>query len=219
MLFGLARRRSLLLPTWKGWLLFLGLCLLAGILLIRGLYPYLAAESRLPTADVVIVEGWVSDQIVAVAKEELDAGRCKLICTAGVDLDQGHMLMEWKDWAILASETLKALGVPEEKILVASAGEIQRHRTYKGFEKAKEKLLALKLSDKLRINVITEGAHGRRSSTVARKIFGDTATIGLISAEPLAYDPKRWWASSSGLKAVFMELVGSTYERFADSGR
>lgn len=219
MLLGLAYRRSLLLPTWKGWLLLIAFGLVATVLLFRGVYPYLAAESRLEKADVVIIEGWVSDQIVALAREELDAGRCELICTAGVDLDKGHLLVEWKDWAILAAETLKALDVPEEKILVASAGGIQRHRTYAGFESAKEKLLALNLPGPIRINVISEGAHGKRSSTVARKVFGATATIGLISAEPLSYDAKRWWASSSGLKAVFMEVVGSTYELFADSGR
>jgi len=218
MWLGLARRRSLILPSWKGWIILLAL--LAGIILFlfRGAYPYLAAESRLPKADVVLIEGWVSDDAVAQAKLELEAGRCDWICTAGVNLEKGSLLLEWKDWATLAAETLKAMGVPEAKILSAPAGAVQRQRTYAGYEKAKEKLATLNKSP-LRINVITAGPHGRRSITVARKVFGDSATIGVISVEPSAYDPKRWWTTSSGLKGVFMELVASTYERCADSGR
>lgn len=190
----------------------------ASLFLFRGAYPYLAAESRLPKADVVLIEGWVSDYAVAQAKAELEAGRCDLICTAGVDLEKGSLLMDWKDWATLAAETLKAMGVPEAKILSAPGGASQRHRTYMGFKKAKETLASLNKSS-LRINVITEGPHGLRSTTVARKVFGDSATIGVISVAPSAYDPKRWWTTSSGLKGVFMELIASTYERFADSGR
>ena len=218
MWLGLARRRTLVLPTWKGWLLLVGAVAGCTFLLLRGAYPYLAAESRLPKADVVLIEGWVSDDAVAQAKRELEAGRCDLICTAGVDLDKGSHLLEWKDWATLAAETLKAMGVPEDKILSAPGGAIRRHRTYVGFEKAREKLATLNKTP-IRINVITEGPHGRRSITVARKVFGDTATIGVISVEPSSYEPKHWWTTSNGLKGVFMELVGSSYERFADSGR
>ena len=219
MWLGLARRRSVILPSWKGWLiLMLLLASLCGVFL-KGAYPYLAPDSRHPYADVVIVEGWVSDHIVAQAKSEFDEGRCEIICTAGVDLDKGNMLLPWKDWAIVAAETLKKSGVPEDKILVASAGSQQRHRTYLGFEAAKKKLAVLEIARPLKINVISEGPHGRRSSIVARKIFGDEAIIGMILVEPQAYDPKRWWASSSGTKSILMELVASSYEIFANSGR
>lgn len=218
MWLGLARRRTLILPSWKGWLLLVAALLGCACLLLKSAYPYLAAESRLPQADVVLIEGWVSDEAVAQAKQELEDGRCNLICTAGVDLDKGSLLLEYKDWATLAAETLKAMGVPENKILCAPGGAIKRHRTYAGYEEAKEKLATLN-KNPLRINVITGGPHGRRSVTVARKVFGDTANIGVISVAPSSYDPDRWWATSSGLKGVFMELVGSTYERFADSGR
>ncbi|MGB1270825.1 MAG: flagellar biosynthesis protein FlhB, partial [Endozoicomonas sp.] len=78
-------------------------------------------------------------QVLAYVKhlEEFQAGRCAFICTAGVDLDKGNLLMNWKDWATVSAETLKELGVPADKIIIAPGGPIQRHRTYKGFEEAK----------------------------------------------------------------------------------
>jgi hypothetical protein len=168
---------------------------------------------------VVIVQGWVSDHIIAQAKRELDEGRCGIICTAGVDVDKGNMLLGWKDWATVAAETLKRNGVPEDKILIAPGGAQQRHRTYLGFQEAKKKLATWDLPHPLKINVVSEGPHGLRSSIVIRKIFGDEADIGMILIDPASYDPKRWWASSSGAKAILMEFVASTYERFANSGR
>ena len=209
----------MILPSWKGWLLLGSLTALLGTVVLKGAYPYLAPDSRHLHADVVILEGWVSDQIVAQAKREFDEGRCDIICTAGVDLDKGEILLPWKDWANVAAETLKKSGVPAEKILVASAGSQQRHRTYQGFIAAKKKLATLKKPRPLKINVVSEGPHGRRRSIVARKIFGDEAIIGMVLIEPNSYDPKRWWTSSSGTKSIVMELIASTYEIFADSGR
>ncbi len=218
MWFGLARRRQLILPTWKGWILFLLIALGVFFLVLRGLYPFLAHDDRLGQADIVIVEGWIPDLVLRLAKEELDANRCDFICAAGVDLDKGHVLSEWKDWATLSAETLKGMGVPPDKLIVAPGGPIQRHRTYKGFEAAKAKLEALGVSHK-RINIVSEGAHARRSRMVAHKIFGKDIAIGMIVADPETYSPASWWKSSSGMKSVVMELIASTFEQFADSGR
>ena len=218
MWLGLARRRTLILPSWKGWLLLVLLFAVMGFLLLRSAYPYLAPQNQLPDAAVVILEGWVSHGVLAQARRELEEERCQLICTAGVDLEKGEMLLPWKDWATVAAETLKKLGVPDEKIISAPGGPGQRNRTYIGFQKAKEKLAALE-EFPLKINVITEGPHGRRSLIVARKVFGKDATIGMISVDPPYYDPKRWWASSIGTKAVVTELIGSAYELLAGSGR
>ena len=219
MWLGLAKRRTLILPSWKGWLILLALVGAFVLLVMKGAYPYLAADSRLPQADVVLVEGWVSDSVIEKAKEELDAGRCTILCTSGVDLERGSSLSQWRDWATLAGESLKAMGVPEDKVLIVPGGTVQRQRTYVSFRKAKEALLERFDQRPLRINVVSEGPHGLRSTLVARKIFGDDAEIGMIPIAPVAYDHTRWWKSSSGIKAIFMELVGSTYERFADSGR
>ena len=161
MWFGLARQRSVVLPSWKGWLVLFALLAFVAVLVFREAYPYLTAECRVPKADVVLVEGWVADTVMEQAKREIDEGRCDWICTAGVDLDRGSYLSEYKDWATLAAENLKAMGVPEEKIFVAPGGPSQRHRTYLGHEKAKEKLVMLERSP-LRINIIMEGPKGLR---------------------------------------------------------
>lgn len=218
MLFGLATRRQVILPSWKGWLLLLILAALGMFVFIQGAYPFLAAHDRLPEADVLIVEGWVSDRTLAEAKREFDAGRGALICTVGVDLERGQRLLPWKDWAHVAAETLASMAVPREKLLIVPGGSQQRHRTYVSLRQAREVLARLPQPPR-KINLITEAHHGRRSGMVARKVFGDFATTGVISVAPESYDPKRWWASSTGTKNMLLELMASAHEFLFDSGR
>ncbi len=116
MWFGLARRRTLFLPTWKGWLLLALLLALTLFAFAKNAYRFLALNTSLTQADVLLVEGWVSDHTLAKAVEEFEAGRCRWICTSGVDLERGQRLSEWNDWASVAGATLEELGVPTESL-------------------------------------------------------------------------------------------------------
>ncbi len=220
MLFGLVRRRQLPVPTWKGFLL---IAVIGGLGLwwfLENAYDFLAIDNRLTKADVVIVEGWVPDVAIQQAADELAAGRCEWICTAGVDLDRGDAMGGGaKDWANFAANSLRARGVPDEKLIIAPGGANVRQRTYAGFQAAKKKLEETFGDKAITINLISEGAHARRSWVVARKILGERYEFGMIPVEPSAFDPEIWWKSSSGVKHMLMEGIGFFYEWVGNAGR
>jgi hypothetical protein len=154
------------------------------------------------------------ESAIAVARRQ----SCETILSAGVELPNGYHLSHFKTFAHLGEATLEALGVPEDHAHAAPGGAHHRHRT---FASAAAVHQWLEQRDRLddRILVVTEGAHGRRSLAIYRKVFGDEDRIGIISAPSLTYDPDRWWASSAGVKAVIVETVGLLDEWLRDSGR
>src|SRR5690606_33020626 len=93
-----------------------------GLAALNNLYPFLATNAPLPEVDLLVVDGWVSDQIMRVAAEELKDGRADWVCATGVDVNPGELFTEHKSWAELGGDSLRLLGVPEEKLLVAKAG-------------------------------------------------------------------------------------------------
>jgi hypothetical protein len=63
-------------------------------------------------------------------------------------------------------------------------------------------------------NLVTLGAHSRRSRLLFEKAFAGQARVGIISVEHREYDPKHWWKYSEGVKEVIGEGVGYVYAQF-----
>lgn len=218
MWLGLARQRSLIVPSWRGWLLLFGILTLTLFLFTRQAYRFLALNTPLPQADVLLVEGWVSDLALEEAKRIFEAGQCQMICTVGVSLDRGRRLSEWQDWANVAGHTLIRLGIPKDKIMIVPGGNQPRHRTHASFLAARQQFAQLPQPPRS-LNILTEAHHGRRSAMVGRKVFGSEMQVGVRSTPPQAYDPKGWWRSSAGVKNVIMESIATAYEALRNSGR
>ena len=219
MMSHLFRKRSLYFPTWK--LMVLLLVLGGGLLvfILRSLYPFLAISNATVRPDVIVIDGWVSDQTfvkaIAIAKEE----NCDLILATGVELAAGYHLSEYKTYAHLGEATLEALGVPADQAHAAPGGSNHRHRT---FASASAVYQWLEKSDLLgaRLTIVTEGPHSRRSLAVYRKVFQHTKTeIGIHSLPPVSYDPDSWWTTSAGVKSVIVESIALTDEWLRDGGR
>src|SRR5688572_19354810 len=68
--YGLFRRRSVVLPTWRGW----ALMLLAGLVILtltgRGLYRFLSVYEPAPEGGLLVVQGWGPDQNLEMAIQE-----------------------------------------------------------------------------------------------------------------------------------------------------
>ena len=62
-------------------------------------------------------------------------------------------------------------------------------------------------------NLVTMGAHARRSRLLFQKAFGGNVHIGVIAVRDREYDPDRWWRSSEGVKEVISEGAGYLYAR------
>ena len=64
------------------------------------------------------------------------------------------------------------------------------------------------------LNIITSGAHSRRTRLIFEKAFGDGVAVGVIASRDRDFDPRRWWTSSSGFRTVTGEIIAYLYARF-----
>jgi hypothetical protein len=64
------------------------------------------------------------------------------------------------------------------------------------------------------INLISVGAHARRSRLLFEKAFGGDTRVGVIAVEDRSYDGSHWWKSSAGVRAVLDEMITYSYARF-----
>jgi hypothetical protein len=63
------------------------------------------------------------------------------------------------------------------------------------------------------MDVVTLGAHARRSRLLFQKALGDEFQVGVIAIEDRQFDPNHWWQSSAGVRRVIDELVAYLYAR------
>ena len=62
-----------------------------------------------------------------------------------------------------------------------------------------------------RINLVTVGAHARRSRLLFEKALRPDTEVGILAVEDPYYDPKRWWVTSYGVRTVTSELIAYLY--------
>ncbi len=66
----------------------------------------------------------------------------------------------------------------------------------------------------VRINVVGNDAHSRRTHLIFEKALGDIATVGVINFGSNGYEPERWWTTSEGFRVVTGECIAWIYARF-----
>lgn len=210
--FGLLRRRQVIVPTWRGWLLLLLAIGLAGTFFVRGVYGFLAVNDPLP-GGILVVEGWSSDYVIEGAVDEYRKSRYERICLTGGPIEFGNAMREHKTYAEYGKAMCMKLGVPAEVLHVVPAEAAERDRSYAS---------ALALRRWLRehdaigskINIAGNGAHSRRTRLVYEKALGPGVHVGISNIEEMNFDPKRWWRSSTGVRNVLGEMIAYTYARF-----
>ncbi len=215
--FELVRKRTVPVPTWRGILLFVVVLALSAFVTSKTLHPFLSVTRRVP-ANVLVVEGWLSDENLKTALSEFNQGKYELLITTGGPLPKGKYLSGCEDYAELSTQTLRKLGMTQSQVLTASSPGGAKHRTYRSAAAAKDKLTSHGLSLK-GINVLSSSVHTRRTGLVFQEVFGPSTPVGTIALPPDDYDPERWWASSEGVKGVFSEFLGWGYEYFLGSLR
>ncbi len=63
------------------------------------------------------------------------------------------------------------------------------------------------------INVLTEGAHARRTWLLFQEAFGPGVKVGIVSVSNPDYDPKYWWRYSDGVREVSSEALAYVYAK------
>jgi hypothetical protein len=208
---GLLRRRVCLLPTWRGWLLLL----LAGLLLatcaVKKAQSFLAVTDPV-TGGALVVEGWAPDYALEEAVTEFRQHHYTKLYVIGVPLEHGAPLSEYKTYAELGAATLLKLGLDRDNVQAVPTPVVCQDRTYASALALKQWLQQHNVMP-AELNLISLGAHARRSRLLFEKAFGRDARVGIIALENQDYDPEHWWKSSQGVRTVTDELIAYGYAR------
>lgn len=202
----LVRRRKVVLPTLWG---CLGILLMGALgigLVLRGLHPFLSPTEPVG-ARLLVVEGWIPDEEMAQVVAKFHAGKYERIVTTGGPLPRVFASSSIRTFADLSRFLLVDCGLDPDSVLALPAPPSAQDRTF---------LSAVVVRDWSEtqtprvdaLDVFSSGAHSRRSWCMFRRAFGPGVRIGIIAAEPSAYDARAWWRTSLGARTVLSEAIG-----------
>ena len=159
----------------------------------------------------MVVEGWAPDYALEQIPRIFREGGYKHLLVTGTEIERGSYILSQNNYAQLASNTLRRVGMPEDKIVVLPSARVERDRTY---------TTAIEVRDWMRrtqsveaVDVLTIGPHARRSWLLYRLALGTGRNVGIISFPSQEYDPNFWWKTSNGVRDVVDETVAYVYAR------
>jgi uncharacterized SAM-binding protein YcdF (DUF218 family) len=211
VLRGLLRRRPCLVPTWRGWLVVLLALVMLSMVALKGVQPFLAVNAPRPNG-VLVIEGWAPDVAMEAAARELRESNQEKIYVTGGPIEQGGPLAEYKTFAELGSAVLIKLGVSSNAVQAVPAPSVPQDRTYTSAVALRQWWEAHGLGP-TNVNLITVGAHARRSRLMFEKALGEKVTVGVWALPVNDYDPEHWWRSSQGFRVVMGEALAYGYAR------
>jgi uncharacterized SAM-binding protein YcdF (DUF218 family) len=211
--FRLIKRQEIWTLTLQGWLIFLTAFAISIFFIISKLYPFLAVTAPLKSADVLVVEGWISDYALKKAVDEFHRGSYSQLLTIGATVDQGFYLAEHNNFAEISAATLKKLGIPKEKLIAIPVAHVTKNRTIASAVALQEYINEQNFPIKS-INLLTSDAHARRSWLIFKKAFSPTIQVGIIAINSSTYNSNKWWNSSEGVRVVMSEVIAYIYALF-----
>ena len=177
---------------------------------------FLSLTERLP-AEALVVEGWMTSEGIRAAAAEFKQHGYQFLVTSGGPAEERYGVRP-RSYAELAKEELVQLGIPEDKIIVATAGNTEILRTFEAAAAVRRALEVKGLRPKA-LNVFTSGSHARRSRLVYARIEAPETKVGVVSWTSPSNKGVPWWRSSSRAKNLLTESVGYPYEALFSSGR
>ena len=158
---------------------------------------------------------WPGGIRAAVAEFE-GSGYHYIVASGG--LTSGRWEDEPASYAKMAADEMIRLGIPREKIVVATAGYTEKQRTFESAVAVWRVLRSAGILHKA-VNIFTFGPHARRSGVVFAKVFSPAVNVGIIAWTPAEYRTEPWWRSSERSRDLLQETVGFLYEFLLNSGR
>lgn len=208
----LMNRRDRLGLTVQGWLFGLALVSVLVWGLVSNIHGFLALNQPIAHADLLVIEGWVTDDNAQDAIQEFQSRPYQLIVTTGTRLPRGYYLSEYKSFAELSRASLIKMGIPDRKVVAVPAPGVPRDRSYTSAVAFRNWLDTDKQAAGIRsANLLSESVHSRRSWMLFQRALGGKLELGVISLPPADYDAQRWWAGSEGFKRVLFEAIGWVY--------
>ena len=210
---GLLTTRQIWVPTLRGWgvISLIGLGLTWGF--FRGVHPFLAVNAPAGN-DLLVIEGWLSDRDLIKAIQIFQSQNYKHTVTTGLPLSPDSRFVlsypDLKSIAEIAKARLVEAGLSETFITPVPGPPVARDRTYAGAVELRKWLDQKKYK---KVDILSLGTHARRSWLLYRLALGESYQVGIIAQTNRSYDPKRWWASSAGVRIVIGELLAYGYAR------
>ncbi len=195
-----------------GWMLLVIMIFLPFYLLFNNLYSILAPIQPAQTK-ILVLEGFISDYILADAIREFNNNHYTLLITTGTPIEYGKMLSQYKNTAMAAGMSLIKLGFDSTKLVIVEADEIKNDRTYNSAIKLRDWISGNRPEIKA-INLMTMSVHGGRSRLLFQAALGDSIKVGIISIPNIHYNQHSWWKSSKGFRETMNEALGYFYVRF-----
>jgi uncharacterized SAM-binding protein YcdF (DUF218 family) len=211
-MWGLFDRKERWTLSWRGRLIVTSALLLVSVLVLTGVYPFLAVTHRVD-ANTLVVEGWIHEYAIRAAVKEFQGNRYERVFTTGGPVDgTGGYINDFMTSASVGADLLKKWGVPDERLQMVPCRVMDRDRTYGS---------AVALRNWFRdhnvvvsgIDVVTEDVHARRTRLLFQKALGKDVQVGIIAVANVDYPANRWWHYSQGLKNVVSEFAAYLYAR------
>ncbi len=205
----LYKRRQCCVPTTAGWFFILSITIAFISVIFFYIHPFLSPSKPI-NGDALIIEGWLPDGCLESAAKYFHKKNYKVIFVTGGPLESGSYLKEYHTYAFLGAATLKALSVPDSSIIPIPAPFTITDRTYTSAVAFKKWIDSTKYSFK-NFDLISEGTHTRRTVLLFKRALGKQYRIGSIAIPNPNYNPKQWWRSSTGVRAVIDESIAYLY--------
>ncbi len=210
--FGLARRRTVWLPTWRACLLSAVLLTAAGVVFVRTLHPFLEMTRR-TGGEVLAVEGWGPDFSFRAAAEEFSRGGYGRLVVTGGPVEKGAPFIGHDTYAALGAATIGSMTGRTNLAIAVPAPQVRTDRTYASAVALRKWLLRSGPLPK-KLDVLTTGPHARRTWLLFRAAFPGTVEVGIIAVPDERYDAARWWTSSDGFRTTTSEFIAYLYAKF-----
>jgi uncharacterized SAM-binding protein YcdF (DUF218 family) len=211
--WGLFDRKDRWALSWRGRLFLVSALLFAGVLIFKGVYPFLAITHRVD-ADVLVVEGWVHEYAIRAGVAEFRTNHYQqAFSTGGPVQGNGGYVNDFQTSASVGAELLKANGIPSESLQMVPSHVTDRDRTYSAAVALRDWFSAHKTHVRC-VNVLTEDLHARRTRLLYQKALGDDVLVGIIAVPNPDYDSNHWWRYSEGVREVIGESIAYIYARF-----
>ena len=204
-------------PRWGlsglGWVLVLLVGCSFAVFLFRNAGPFLAETHRVP-ANTLVVEGWIHEYAIRAAVGEFREGAYqRLFATGGPIVGSGGYINDYQTSAYVGANLLKKNGLSDDLVEIVPSHVIDRDRTYASAVALRDWLD--QHNTKIRsFNIVTEGAHARRTRLMFEDAFGKDVTVGVIAVANPDYNEGHWWRYSEGVKEVTSEALAYLYACF-----
>ena len=209
---GLLIRRYRWVLSFKAKLLILLALLTLSLIILFGVYPFLSLTQPVD-ANILVVEGWVHPYAIQAGAEEFRARHYRQIFTTGGPVvGRGGYINDYQTSASTGADLLKKTGIPAELVQMVPSHIIGRDRTYSSAIALRDWFGSHDVQVRS-LNIVTEGAHARRTRLLFEQALGSDVKVGVIAVPNPDFDARRWWLYSEGAEDVVEEGIGYIYAK------